>query len=363
MYIVTNRQIHEDKKGLDKFGKKPNQKGPNELRLVSVERSARGFKVEELADTLTDEEVADLASEFGFDVDSEQTYYQSLRVACDVFRQATDENKCILFYVHGYNNDIKDVVDTCFDLESTYPDVIVVPFSWPANGGGALTGTLAYKSDKADARQSADALGRFVRAIAHYHSLLTAATMRRIEEESRKRAGDNYQELFQRISAQAEAECRSRLTLLCHSMGNYVAKHSLRPSDADLAGLVFDNVCLVAADTNSRNHREWVDRIQTRGDVFIVINEDDFALKWSRRKPGKEQQTRLGHSLSELDSSRAIYLDVSRAEWVENKHTYFIREATEKNKRLQATFRDLFTGNKAHRRLEFRPDVGAYIVN
>ena len=37
MYVITNRVLHENKKGLDVFGKEPNPLGPNELRLVQVE--------------------------------------------------------------------------------------------------------------------------------------------------------------------------------------------------------------------------------------------------------------------------------------------------------------------------------------
>lgn len=59
---------------------------------------------------------------------------------------------------------------TANELEELY-GVIVVPFSWPANGGGKVSGTAAYLSDKDDARSSATALHRAVQKVQFYHHL------------------------------------------------------------------------------------------------------------------------------------------------------------------------------------------------
>ena len=134
-----------------------------------------------------------------------------MRIACELNVLARKKNKHLLLYVHGYNNDMPDVIGTCMALEKLY-NVIVVPFFWPANGGGA-SGAAAYVSDKRDARASADAL---------------------------------------------------------------------RP----------------------------------RNRLYVVINEDDFALKWSRRKPGDEQLARLGHYLKNLVARSAYYINVTNASWV-----------------------------------------------
>ena len=34
MYLITNRALNKEEKGLDVFGKTPNLEGPNELRLM-----------------------------------------------------------------------------------------------------------------------------------------------------------------------------------------------------------------------------------------------------------------------------------------------------------------------------------------
>ena len=52
MYVITNREIVDGRKGLSQFGKKLNEKGANELRAVRVSRQGRSTKVEVLRDKL-----------------------------------------------------------------------------------------------------------------------------------------------------------------------------------------------------------------------------------------------------------------------------------------------------------------------
>ena len=44
MYVVTNRQLTKEIGDLGIFSKEPNQKGPNELRLVKVTKSGSKYK-------------------------------------------------------------------------------------------------------------------------------------------------------------------------------------------------------------------------------------------------------------------------------------------------------------------------------
>ena len=102
-----------------------------------------------------------------------------------------------------------------------------------------------------------------------------------------------------------EQKCGSSLNLLCHSMGNYVLKYATRPGNSSLRGLVFDNIGLVAADANNPGHETWVQCLPAKNRLYVVINENDSALKWSRRKPGDEQKERLGQHLRNLRPARA----------------------------------------------------------
>ena len=104
--------------------------------------------------------------------------------------------------------------------------------------------------------------------------------------------------------------------------------------------------------------------MDVRKRLYILINENDFALAWSRRKPGDEQKVRLGHSLESLNSQRVRYINVTKAHGVDNSHSYFDESCVSKNERLHKLFSDLFEGRVAEDNtdvdLRFRADLNVY---
>ncbi|MBK1645812.1 hypothetical protein CKO25_14345 [Thiocapsa imhoffii] len=361
MYVVTNREIHQRRQGLKIFGKTPSTAGPNELRLVQITKQDSNYQTVLLKDRLTRNEVRELKQRYELDIDDSQEWFASLRVACELMDQAAREQRHLLIFVHGYNNDMKDVLETAEALESLY-DLIVVPFSWPANGGGPISGTSAYLRDKQDARASMDALDRFMGKIAQYHDVLTKARRERLwnkavtEDEDR----GNWQEVHARYSELLARDCAVKINLMCHSMGNYVLKYALQPSAAAASNLIFDNVLLVAADANNPGHERWVERIQVRNRLYVIINENDFALEWSRRKPGEAQRVRLGHYLRNLVARNAYYLDVTHAPGIGKSHGYFMGQPVANNPQLKALFRAALTGGCAEDALTYAPDLNVY---
>ena len=220
-------------------------------------------------------------------------------------------------------------------------DLIVIPFSWPSNG--LLTN---YLSDKDDARGSATALSRAVGKIHQYHSLLVSATRNKLAKKAKKRHPENAEAERAFFDTLLKAECNTKINLLCHSMGNYVLKYASYPSGSALRKLVFDNIALVAADTNNPGHHRWVESLPARNRLYIVINENDGALQWSRRKPGEEQLERLGHHLRNLDASNAYYIDVTRNKGVGDEHGYFKGQTIDNNKTLEKIFTRIFQGRR-----------------
>jgi len=365
MYMITNRKLKKDQGGFDIFTSKPSEEGPNELRLIKISKSSKDTKFEVLADELPTAKVKSLKNKFNLDIDELKPWYSSLEVACQVFENARKNKKHILLYVHGYNNDMKDVVETSLSLEKHYKDTIVIPFSWPAKGGGPISGTANYLDDKRDARVSSGALDRVIQKLQFYHELLTASSRRRLWKLAESKHGDNLMEVREDFVKRLSKECKVSLNLLCHSMGNYVLKHTTIPTQSRMRKLTFDNIALLAADTNNALHKTWVDTIPTKGSTYIIINEDDFALAWARRKPGEEQLARLGHYTKELDSNNALYIDVTDAKSVQNKHNYFVGEAVENNSKLLAIFNDIFCGRGAERRvsrLKYHSDANVYRI-
>lgn len=355
MYLVTNRVIGKGDT-TKVFGDTPSPKGPNELRIVEVTKEDNKWKVSALKDELSSSEVKKIEKDYHLTLDPSVKWHGSLEVACKVFTQAKDENKSILFFVHGYNNDVNDVLKAATELEQLY-GVIVIPFTWPANGGGAVSGTASYLSDKADARASSGAFNRFVQKIQFFHTLLSKANLSEIElkVEDKYKGKNNPMAAASLYSELVDKACQVKINLLCHSMGNYLLKHSLMTSDNSTSDLVFDNINLVAADANNKNHASWVDSIDVRNRIHVVVNENDAALKASRVKPGKEQKARLGHYLKSLNSQHAVYIDVTEAEEVGCEHSYYKGSSVKKNAVLKALFNDLFNGNSVEKRLTYFP--------
>ncbi len=360
MYLITNRVIKKGK-GLSVFGKTPSPFGPNELRAIQVSKKGTGWSAASVDDKLSVEEVERLKSKYHLNIDTSKDWYGSLTVACNLFDQARTQGKSILFFVHGYNNDVGDVLKTAEEIEKLY-NVIVVPFTWPANGGGAISGTASYLSDKSDARASSGAINRFVGKISYYHALLTEAALAEIRSKVDAKYHDNANPMAAAslYSELVSKSCVVKINLLCHSMGNYLLKHSLMTSDNATSELVFDNICLVAADTNNENHAHWVQSLDVRKRVYIVINEDDSALKASRIKPGKQQQARLGHYLKKLNSDNAVYIDVTEAEAVDSEHSYFKGSSVNKNTKLKAIFNQMFNGETVEKDLEYISSINCY---
>lgn len=358
MFVITNRVVDASKTNLDAFGKDPNPAGPNELRMVKVTGRSH-FKVTVLKDRLSTAEVAALITKYKLKIDKSKPWYASLPVACELFARARKEKKQVLLFVHGYNNDMRDVLKTAIDLESLYK-VIVVLFSWPANGGGKVSGTAAYLSDKDDARSSATALHRAVSKVHFYHGLLTEVVREQLLAEALEKHKNNRERAQLHFTRMLSHQCDATLNLLCHSMGTYVLKYAAKPSSSSLRSLVFDNIGLVAADVNNPGHEHWLQNLPCRNRLYVVINENDNALSWSRRKPGAEQKARLGHHLRHLGAENAYYLDVTRNRGVGDEHSYFKGEIIRKNTRLKRIFARVFEGGKAEQLMDYHADINVY---
>ena len=359
MYVVTNRHLKKESGDLGIFSKEPNQKGPNELRLVNVTRSRGRYKAvatKEVRIPRTKKNA--IARLYNLDLADPILDMPSLYVAHEVFSEAVRSKRHILVFVHGYNNDMEDVMVTANKLETLYK-VRVVPFSWPANGGGPISGTASYKSDKRDARVSTGAFDRFLEKLQDYHRLFVTAQRDKLMELSRTTHPDNHDEAKAEFSRLQARECKVSINLLCHSMGNYLLKYATQPSGSKMRELVFENVNMVAADTNNKNHKDWVGGIESRSGIYVVINEEDSALGYSRRKPGDEQLARLGHYLKGLDAVNATYLNVTSRN-VDDDHSYFKDKPVKSDDKLKTMFAALFEGRKPESKMKYQPEINAY---
>lgn len=356
MYIITNRRIDERDSGASILGPTPNERGSNELRLVEARPRGRGWSLDVLPDVISDEQKAEVGLE-----NEANPVYASAYAARKLVAQARDEGKNILVFVHGYNNDIQAILNRARTLEENY-DVLVVCFSWPARGGG-VRGTMSYRQDKRDAKASIAAFERFLLIARRNLDEINSGAKERAMRDALDAHPDDNEKLAIKFQELMDRACPIKISMMLHSMGNYLMKHTIKSSTSEGIGCLFDNVALIAADTNNRSHSEWVDRIRVREAVYIVINENDTALRASETKIGDAQRARLGRTRRNLDSIQGIYIDVTGAPHVGRSHAYFGDRAAEPGSgggKLRKMFQRMFNGERCEEDLEFDPGIGAY---
>ncbi|MDE8741009.1 alpha/beta hydrolase [Pectobacterium polaris] len=356
MFIVTNREVKPSASGLKKLGHTPNPKGSNELRLVEANRSNGTWNINILPDVLT----APMKKEIGLE-NSNRKLHASDYVARIVIERVQKNKKNVLFFVHGYNNDVGDVLDRAERLEKLY-NVEVIVFSWPAHGGG-IVGVASYLSDKRDARSSAGALDRCIGRMADLFTELTKEQQEEIKNivDAKFKSGMNLEKRNALLVELQEKKCPFSMNMIVHSMGAYVYEYALIPSSSDAGKLLFDNVLLVAPDTNNLDHEKWVDKIPCRKSLYITINENDKALKFSRAKIGDEQLPRLGHYRHNLVSKQANYIDFTDYTKIGNEHAYFEGDPVEDHASpVYIFFSKILNGESAYDVLSFDNGVGAY---
>lgn len=360
MFMVTNREVDESQTTIEKaFSSRLNKLGANELRIAEVTKSGRRWSVRILPDQIT----KDMASEVGIELEMDpetnkpKPIFASRYVARKIVERVNPGKGKggvnLLFFVHGFNNDVKSVVERAERLQKEY-GVEVIPFSWPANGGGAR-GVASYKSDKRDALASTGALDRTIARAEELLDEIHREHARHIERDADDKYADDAEKWDRYFSAATRKWCPFKISLMLHSMGNYVFKHLLGSTVYRGDRVVFDNVILVAADTNNEDHSVWVDKIQCRGRVYITINENDSALSVSRLKLGEQQKARLGHYPFRLDSRQAVYVDFTNQSYVTDSHAYFEGQSL-RNVKVKGFFHDALNGAIAES--DFTFDVG-----
>jgi len=335
MLFVTNRKVEVRGQEVT-FTDRPNPAGIHDLRLVLVEGQQGKWEKHLLPDRPGKSLNATLAH-CGLELYPDKPEFTSEAVAYGLLKRAQEQKKQILFFVHGYNTSIETMIQSAATLEKLY-EVMVVCFSWPSNAR-----ITDYLSDKRDARASAPALERLIQRAATFVAKFNREGQNNLAAEAQKRHPDDPKEQALFFNRALPKVCPIKINLLCHSMGNYVYKNALDSSVSEANPLMFTNVALVAADVNNKGHAEWIDKIQAQGQIYITLNENDFALRASRLKFGDQQLARLGHYRKCLDATTACYVDFTDV--ANDSHSYFADEVASKNTEVQDFFRAVLNGN------------------
>jgi len=167
---------------------------------------------------------------------SQASFQKLLAGAADKFPALThaenEDQKHVTLFIHGYNNGWEDAArryqKLCTDLYSGDNGLgICISFDWPSLGS-----VLGYLPDRARARESADDLANVLSLI--YEWLLIKQQM----------AFDS-----------PKATCKAKISVISHSMGNYVLQKALQTAwtrkNQPLLISLINQLLMVAADVDN----------------------------------------------------------------------------------------------------------------
>ena len=206
--MITNRNVRGNELGLNRAQIRCYVSDENELRDLS--------NWEEISVAEFRERLVQIAGRFP-PVDEEQN----------------EKQRHVSFFIHGYNNDWLDAVKRYRKLQTDLYSGRnnlgqLVLFTWPSNGS-----TFGYLPDREDARASGPDLAE---VFVDLHDHLTK---------------------MQRVAAinGGRAACRAKISVIAHSMGNYVLQKALavaskRLNNPQLITLIHQ-VAMVAADVDN----------------------------------------------------------------------------------------------------------------
>ena len=305
LYFATNRNhLGKDRWNPEGYGKKFSSDGHFNLRFgtltVNLEdtnvakhlnqefEQGRSGDGEGLAAYIGDQmenakinaykdETATTTDHIKFHANSSTHFFKDLK-------EDMEKNADVLIFIHGYNVSWKEAAASAMSLQfmlnrnrkQTDKEIIVVLFSWPSNG--SMMPFAAYKSDRSDARDSAQAVGRAVLKLKDF-----LAEIKPKHEDEKMRP------------------CFNSIHLLAHSMGNYVLQNSLVKikgySSGNRMPRIFDNIFMCAADVDDDCLEEGQKMAQLHdlcNHISIYHNKGDVAMYISDYTKGHPQ--RLGNA-------------------------------------------------------------------
>lgn len=173
--------------------------------------------------------------------------------------KATPKRQALVF-IHGFNNRFEDAVYRFAQIvHDSNADVVPILFTWPSRGS-----LLAYGYDRESTNYSRDALETLLKALADDPNV-------------------------------------DEVSIMAHSMGNWVALEALRQMairDKRIAPKI-KNVMLAAPDVDvDVFRRQMADLGPDRPNFTLFVSQDDRALQFSRRVWGNVQR------LGQIDASR-----------------------------------------------------------
>lgn len=289
LHFVTNRRPKKRGRKITGFGGDFGDGGAEDIRFgkLTVEVTASTLKALDVAETEDDttDATADVfesavrggsiqlfresilkSARTEFD-DGAKVVYGSTALF-EALRKVMARGQDVLIYVHGYNTTFEAAAKSALviqerlahrdvRLDSTKKPPAVVLFTWPSDG--KITPWVAYRSDRLEAAPSGYALGRGLLKVRDFLRTIPRAEM-----------------------------CGGGISLLCHSMGNFVLQNAVERVQIHSPGQrlprMLDQVFMAAADVDDtvfRDGEPLAGLPDLCENVHVYFNGSDNALRVS----------------------------------------------------------------------------------
>lgn len=281
--VASNRSVDESCPNENLFGHGFNAKGPCEVRIAKANKES----------SQSDWTVTLFADDHGSSQPHQNVKDYFASVVTSIRNNSPEVMKWVLL-VPGYCSPCPEGLSKASQLVHEC-EVNVILFSWPSDPiQPEVTPISKYRETQDVATRSADAL----------RLLLSELT-------------DNF------ITPAQNASNKFRISLITHSLGNYLLECLVRKSaNATTSELSkFDNVILHQADVDFEGHQDWVSMIKPKRLTCITTNLYDATLgKFS----DLINRHRLGTEPTGVyTSNNTIHVDFTGARHVTIQHWFF----------------------------------------
>lgn len=303
-FIITNRDVYlrEGKEHISLEGKEhPN----NNLRFGEVKKDSKAeLYVELYPDTNESNDILYKNLSDSTILKGSAKFFKELYKA---IQGSVEDNKPadVLFFVHGFNTDQKDVLEVFEELEENYigshsPIKHIVVFSWPSRSPdiGIPVPWYTYADDKPDAIESGEALYKVVEKLHLFYQ--------------------NFFSILNENKERLHKPCKQKIHLMVHSMGNQVLAGLVKKCQKGRKNLpeLFGEIILIAADIryDAFEQGEPFENLIDLGErVHIYYRETDFILdisattkNWSNRL-GRYGRRRKNTSIADVYDVNVTY--------------------------------------------------------
>ena len=350
LYYVTNRNhVGKDYKMPEEYGSGFSADGVENLRFGKVIVEVDEDRINGYLCTLTnDSEEGDgtklteyLEKQFRdngkinafAEILDKKTQIFGSQAMFDELKAKMMESTDTLVYVHGYAVSWHSAVASALSLQQMLnkkddhvekQNVIVILFTWPSDGRYVIADKItkvfmgAYRSDRAEAKVSGEALGRGILKL---------------------------RDFFIDMRKKGETPCNQSIHLLCHSMGNYVLQNALSKisnhTPTSALPSLFEHIFLCSADVDDtvlESGQAMEVLHQLASSVSIYYNREDMALWLSDSLKGNPD--RLGTNgaarpaaihkkIHQIDCTTIIQEKIFASE-----HSYYMYGKTNRDIRL-----------------------------